>query len=84
MDGSQHEVSAKYRLGAQVTERVWEGVAHDRRGTTAPAPLVMALVHPDVGGRGVTAVDNLGREWPQHPYASHGGVTYLITGLRPE
>lgn len=84
VDGAQHEVSAKYRLGALVTERIWEGVVNDPDGTTAPAPLVMALVHPDVGGRGVTAVDNLGREWTQHPYASHGGVTYLITGLRAE
>lgn len=84
VNGSQHEVSAKYRLGALVTERVWEGVAHDRRETTNPAPLLMALVHPDVGGHGVTAVDSLGRKWTQHLYASHGGVTYLITGLHPD
>ncbi|MGO4428941.1 hypothetical protein AB4Z54_61990, partial [Streptomyces sp. MCAF7] len=84
VDGAEHVVSAKYRLGALITERIWEGIVNDPDRTTAPATLAMVLIHPDTVGRGATAVDNLGREWTQHPYASHGGVQYLITGLHPE
>ena len=84
VDGAEYVVSATFRLGGLVTERIWEGVIADPDGTTAPIPLAMVLLHPDIGGRGDTAVDNLGREWIQHPYASHGGLTYLITGLHPE
>ncbi|MGX2996186.1 hypothetical protein JNUCC64_18195 [Streptomyces sp. JNUCC 64] len=82
--GVQHEVTATYRHGALITERIWQGVTPDRQETTALVRLAMALVRPDIGGHGVTATDSLGREWTQHPYASHDGVTYLITHRHPE